>query len=172
MKKIYINSKKKRLMERNSYTLRLSIQDTKGKKTAVSVLVKKLVPNDVGTFHTRIPTVAVKKSKSYKRMRFGTGVKVQTGTKNESNTQKNCYRVCTYRERLKRKRLQCWDIIDPQLTVFSLDELIGNNIIVKNAGKKIGGIVVMAKIIDTPPINRPAPPIEKNNILKEENKKR
>ena len=59
MKKIYINSKKKRLMERNSYTLRLSIQDTKGKKTAVSVLVKKLVPNDVGTFHTRIPTVAV-----------------------------------------------------------------------------------------------------------------
>lgn len=162
MKKVYVNSKKKRLMEGNPCTLKLNIQDAQGKKTEVNVLVKKLTTKTMDMHHTNI-SIAKMKNNPHRKMGFGPEIKVPIDVKKENNTQENCYRFCTYKERLKRrKQLQCWNVIDPHGGIFSPNELIGTNIIVTKAGKKVGGVIETAKIIETKPIKRPAPPIEKH----------
>lgn len=173
MKKVYINSKKERLKEGKPCTLKINIKDANGNKTEVDVLVKKveLVDETASKYHASISGVTVT-GKFHKKIGFESNEKVQLGSKNENNTKENCYKFCTRRERLRRRQLQYWDVIAPQLSVFSIAELIGTIIIVGKAGEKVGGIVETAKIIDTQPIKRPAPPIENINILKEKIKKR
>lgn len=175
MQKVYINSKKRSLKEGKPCTLKISIKDAKGNKTEVDVLVKKveLVTETASKYkgHASISGATVI-GNSRKRIGFESNEKVQIGSKSESNIQENCYKLCTRRERLRRRQLQYWDVIAPQLSVFSIAELIGTIIIVGKTGEKVGGIVETAKIIDTQPIKRPAPPIENINILKEKIKKR
>lgn len=162
MKKVYVNSKKKRLVEGKPCTLKLNIQDAQGKKTEVNVLVKKLTAKTMDTHHINISTAKMKNN-SHRITGFGPGIKVPIGVKKENNTQENCYRFCTYKERIKRrKQLQCWNVIDSNLGIFSPNELIGTNIVVTKAGKKVGGVIETARIIETKPIKRPAPPIEKH----------
>lgn len=127
MKKVYINSKKERLKEGKPCTLKINIKDANGNKTEVDVLVKKveLVDETASKYHASISGVTVT-GKFHKKIGFESNEKVQLGSKNENNTKENCYKFCTRRERLRRRQLQYWDVIAPQLSVFSIAEFTGN----------------------------------------------
>lgn len=155
MEKVFENTKKKRLMEGRPYILKLKVCDANGNNSEIKVLVNKLRNQAI---HKCYDILA--KNSYEKGTKHGTGEVILTKMKTNNDIQSGNYKICTNVEkRIQRKRTN-WKIQTPQLYNFSPDELVGRHIVVEKAGVKIGGTVATAKIIDTKPISRPAPPIE------------